>query len=143
MIISKNSKLNLLFKAYGYWIYKTKLTRTQQNTAEMFKDFQFAEVKKTLIAAKDVPYYKALFEQIGFVPERDFKQLSDIEKIPVLTKDIIRKEYKQLINPKYKGVAVEYSTSGSTGQPQKMLLTPYMVAMDKATMDGAYKKQGP
>lgn len=132
MIISKKSKLNLLFKAYGYWIYKNKLTRTQYNTAEMFKDFQFKELKKTLLAARHVPYYKELFSQIGFVPERDFKQLSDIEKIPVLTKDIIRKEYKRLINPNYKGIAVEYSTSGSTGQPQKMLLTPYMVAMDKA-----------
>jgi phenylacetate-CoA ligase len=130
--ISKNSKINLLFKAYGYLIYKRKLVHTQGQTQDSFKDFQFLNVRKTLIAAKDVPYYKALFNEIGFVPERDFKQLSDLEKIPVLTKDIIRREYKQLINPKYKGVAVEYSTSGSTGQPQKMLLTPYMVAMDKA-----------
>lgn len=132
MIISKNSKLNLLFKAYGYWLYKSKLANTQYNTPEKFKAFQLQEVKKTLVSAQDVPYYKNLFQQIGFNPQTDFKQLSDIEKIPVLTKDIIRKEYKNLINPKYSGIAIEYATSGSTGEPQKMLLTPYMVAMDKA-----------
>ncbi|MBS1509699.1 MAG: aminotransferase class I/II-fold pyridoxal phosphate-dependent enzyme [Bacteroidetes bacterium] len=131
-IISKNSKLNLLFKAYGYWLFKKKLSKTQYQTTEQFKNFQLAELKKTLKAAKDVPYYQALFKQINFDPERDFKQLSDLEKIPVLTKEIIRKEYKNLINPKYSGYAIEYATSGSTGEPQKMLLTPYMVAIDKA-----------
>jgi histidinol-phosphate aminotransferase len=132
MIISKNSKINLLFKAYGYWVYKNKLAKTQFNSNEAFKIFQYNEVKKTLLQAQHVPYYKELFNEIGFNVERDFKQLSDIEKIPVLTKDIIRKEYKNLINPNYKGIAIEYATSGSTGQPQKMLLTPYMVAIDKA-----------
>ncbi len=132
MVISKNSKINLLFKAYGYWLFKKKFSRTQYNTAAQFKDFQFKEVKKTLLSARDVPYYKALFAQIGFNPETDFKQLADLEKIPVLTKEIIRKEYKNLINPNYKGIAIEYATSGSTGEPQKMLLTPYMVAIDKA-----------
>lgn len=132
MIISKNSKINLLFKAYGYWVYKNKLAKSQFNSNEAFKIFQYNEVKKTLLQAQHVPYYKELFNEIGFNVERDFKQLSDIEKIPVLTKDIIRKEYKNLINPNYKGIAIEYATSGSTGQPQKMLLTPYMVAMDKA-----------
>ena len=46
MIISKNSKLNLLFKAYGYWLYKRKLANTQYNTLEKFKAFQLSEVKK-------------------------------------------------------------------------------------------------
>ncbi len=132
MIISKKSKINLLFKAYGYWIFKRKLARTQYKTEAEFKIFQYNEIKKTLLEAQNVPYYKALFEQIGFNTEKDFKQLSDLERIPVLTKDIIRKEYKNLINPKYRGIAIEYATSGSTGEPQKMLLTPYMVAMDKA-----------
>lgn len=132
MIISKSSKINLFFKAYGYWLYKRKLSDTQYRTEAAFKDFQYREVKKTLLEARHVPYYKALFAQVGFDPETDFNQLSDLEKIPVLTKDIIRKEYRNLINPRYKGIAVEYATSGSTGQPQKMLLTPYMVAMDKA-----------
>lgn len=132
MIISKSSKINLFFKAYGYWLYKKKLSQTQYRSEEAFRDFQFKEVKKTLLAARHVPYYKKLFAEIGFNPETDFRQLSDLEKIPVLTKDIIRKEYNNLINPKYSGIAVEYATSGSTGQPQKMLLTPYMVAMDKA-----------
>jgi histidinol-phosphate aminotransferase len=132
MIVSKSSKINLLFKAYGFWLYKRKLSGSQYASEEATRNFQYKEVKKTLLSALDVPYYKNLFAEIKFDPDRDFKQLSDLEKIPVLTKDIIRKEYANLINPKYKGIAVEYATSGSTGQPQKMLLTPYMVAMDKA-----------
>ena len=74
MIISKKSKINLLFKAYGYWIFKRKLARTQYKTEAEFKIFQYNEIKKTLLEAQNVPYYKALFEQIGFNTEKDFNR---------------------------------------------------------------------
>ncbi|MBD1397611.1 aminotransferase class I/II-fold pyridoxal phosphate-dependent enzyme [Pontibacter sp. JH31] len=89
-------------------------------------------MKKTLLSAKDVPYYASLFSEIQFNPNYDFNSLEDLQRIPLLKKEIIKKDYRHFVNPKYKGVAVEYSTSGSTGEPMKMLLSPYMVAIDKA-----------
>jgi histidinol-phosphate aminotransferase len=132
MIISKNSKLNLLFKSYGYWIYLSSLRKSQFFPEEYWNEFQMNKLRKTLLSASEVPYYKELFKDIHFDPKHDFNSPGDLEKIPVLTKDIFRKNYKQFVNPKYRGISVEYSTSGSTGEPMKMLLTPYMVAIDKA-----------
>jgi histidinol-phosphate aminotransferase len=132
MKISKNSKLNLLFKSYGYWIYLNSLRKSQYYSNDYWKEFQMKELRKTLLNAGNVPYYQELFKDIHFDPKYDFNSLEDLEKIPILTKDIFRKNYKYFSNPKYKGISVEYSTSGSTGEPMKLLLTPYMVSMDKA-----------
>ncbi|MGD0754907.1 MAG: aminotransferase class I/II-fold pyridoxal phosphate-dependent enzyme [Bacteroidales bacterium] len=132
MKISKNSKLNLLFKSYGYLIYLSYLRKSQFYSEEYWKKFQLNEIRKTLLSAAGVPYYQELFKDIHFNPKYDFKSFADLEKIPVLTKDIFRKNYKQFVNPKYRGISIEYATSGSTGEPMKMLLTPYMVAIDKA-----------
>lgn len=132
MIISKNSKLNLLFKALGYPVNMGFLSKSQYWPQDKIKKKVFDELRKTLINAKSVPYYKALFSDTHFDPEYDFQSVEDLVKIPILTKDIFTRQYKEFINPKYKGIAVEYHTSGSTGQPMKMLLSPYTVAIDKA-----------
>lgn len=81
---------------------------------------------------KKTPYYAKLFKEINFDPNKDFNKLEDITKIPLLSKDVLKEDYKSFINTSYKGVGVEYKTSGSTGKPLTMLLTPFMVAMDKA-----------
>ena len=132
MVINKNNYLNLVFKSYGWYIYKTLLTKTQYYTCEQIKKYQYNNLKKTLIQASKVPYYAEIYNNLGFDPRLDFKKLSDLSILPILTKEIITERYVDLINPTYKSIAIEYSTSGSTGNPMNMLLTPYMVAIDKA-----------
>lgn len=68
-------------------------------------------------AYNTVPYYQELFKKIGFHP-RDIVHLEDIRNIPVLTKDIIRKNQERLISSKFKkGHLLYKTTGGSTGYP--------------------------
>lgn len=99
------------------------LIKRESFSREMIEEYQFSHLKNILIHAKqNVPYYEVLFDKISFDPEK-FSKFSDIEKIPILTKDIIRKNFDRLISRKIvrKGSYMAV-TGGSTGQPLKVLL---------------------
>ncbi len=64
-----------------------------------------------------VPYYTKLFDKLGIKPE-DIKTREDLQKLPILTKQIIRDNYDDLfstVTPSSR--IVKSSTGGSTGQP--------------------------
>ncbi len=94
------------FKRSCYW------------TQKRMEAYQFQKLKKLLTVCQEkIPYYKRLFQEIGFDADRDFQKLSDLEKIPVTTKDNVRKHYIEFLNPDYAGKSMELKTSGSTGEP--------------------------
>ena len=65
----------------------------------------------------NVPFYTKLFDQLGIKPE-DIQTSKDLERLPVLTKQIIRDNYKDMqakgVNP---ARLIKSSTGGSTGTP--------------------------
>jgi phenylacetate-CoA ligase len=65
----------------------------------------------------NVPYYRKVFVERGLVPD-DISTISDLEKLPFLTKEIVRKHKKDLLatNLSTYGAHLD-STSGSTGNP--------------------------
>jgi phenylacetate-CoA ligase len=71
---------------------------------------------------KHIPYYTDLFNNIKLKPV-DIKNLGDIEKIPILTKELVRKNYNRLTNPDFKGKVIHGHTSGSTGKSLRFLLS--------------------
>ena len=65
----------------------------------------------------NVPYYTKIFDRLGLKVE-DIKTREDLQKIPILTKQIIRDNYDDLISKDaYKRVQFKHSTGGSTGVP--------------------------
>lgn len=67
-----------------------------------------------------VPYYQRLFKEVGFQPaEALIDPATSLQKIPVLTKSIIRENFADLITtqPERQNYLSRRSTSGSTGQP--------------------------
>lgn len=86
-------------------------------TTIAIEEFQLQQLKSLLIYCnKNVPYYQSQWEKIGFDPEL-ITHVSDLEKLPVLTKDDVRNHYDDLI-PSFKKVSnIVKSTGGSTGQP--------------------------
>lgn len=107
--------------SFKYWlkIYKKNLYKTP----EAIKREQFELLKSNLIYAFEyIPYYKRVFNDVGFDPYT-FKSEKEMEKIPYLTKEIIRKEFENLyikkISSKYYHL---HTTSGSTGEKLKFLL---------------------
>jgi phenylacetate-CoA ligase len=59
----------------------------------------------------NVPYYKRTFDAIGLLP-KDIQSIDDIQKIPILTKEIIRREGEDLLA---KNTDFRYVKSGKTG----------------------------
>ena len=80
--------------------------------------FQEERLKDILFYSwKNVPYYTKILEEAGAV--RDGKvNLKNFHKIPVLTKDIIRKNFEELKSRDLEKISFIKNTSGgSTGEP--------------------------
>jgi len=68
-------------------------------------------------AAKNVPYYRKLFRQTGFDPER-VRDLSDIRSLPLLDKETVRANTQDLLADNIKSRDRFYHTTGGTmGKP--------------------------
>jgi len=68
-----------------------------------------------------VPYYKELFDSLHIGPD-DIKSKKDLQKIPILTKQIIRENYNKIISGDLANRKVQnHSTGGSTGMPLQYL----------------------
>ena len=101
--------------------YYAAYKKMQWNSLEENKKKQTKRLYALLkYASENIPYYKKIVEKksITFSEETIFE---DIKKLPILTKDIIRKEFESLyrIQPK---ISWYYNTSGgSTGEPTKLI----------------------
>jgi len=86
-------------------------------SAEEVRAKQWTKLKILLEHAyKEVPYYRQLWDEIDLPPSK-INSLDDFEKLPILTKDIVRKEYNNLIASNLIGKTETKATGGSTGQP--------------------------
>jgi phenylacetate-CoA ligase len=96
------------------------LNRIQWLSRGELLDLQCAKLLRLLEYAYEyVPYYRRTFDDVGLQPDDVRRDLSNLNKIPILTKDIIRKNFEELltIEPRRRKQLNKLSTSGSTGQP--------------------------
>lgn len=118
-----------LSKYFGFplqdFVKKTKIINTSKSLEESqywddetIAEYQLEKLRKLIKFAKEnVPYYKKLFTDLNLSPE-DFKELKDINKIPILTKEIVRKERNNLVAVGFdKKVISTGKTGGTTGSP--------------------------
>lgn len=91
---------------------------------EQLLERQWQKLKTVLsVAYESCPYYKELFDSNGMRPE-DVRTPGDFEKIPVLTKAIIRERKKDLLSKRADPRKLsESATAGSTDVPVKFLRT--------------------
>jgi len=86
-------------------------------SSEEVREKQWEKLKVLLEHAyEQVPYYRQLWDGLGLPPSK-INSLDDFSKLPILTKDIVRQEYDNLIAANYRGKSKTKSTGGSTGQP--------------------------
>ena len=105
--------------------YQKRDIRSKVKTLKAFDQLSTNERQKTIqqnlyIICKEasihVPYYRDLFQNIGFNPESILEDIKNIQKIPYLTKEIIQREGNRLLSEKYVRNALhERKTGGSTG----------------------------
>lgn len=86
-------------------------------------EFQEKSLRKLLLHAyKNVPYYAHIFDEVGIVRDSEVCDLSKFNKIPILTKDKIKKNFQSLISKDYdKRKWFYYSSGGTTGEPFKFI----------------------
>lgn len=88
------------------------LQKSQYWDDEKISDYQSLKLRSLIEHAyRNVPYYETLFKSIKLKPS-DIKSIDDIGKIPILTKEIVRKENVRLIA---KGFSLKYVKKGKTG----------------------------
>ena len=104
-------------KRYGFEFSKTfdfLLHSIEWDQSRMI-EYQFEQLKEIIsYAYKETNYYHRLFIDHGINP--NITSFDDVKKIPLLTKDIINKNYNDLICNNYNGKKVTFKTSGSTGK---------------------------
>lgn len=94
------------------------------------KRIQNRKVHKLMKHAYTIPFYRKKFEEVNLTPD-DFHCAEDLSKFPVLTKQEIREWILPTVkaNPKKYKYWNEVTTSGSTGTPLSIYVSPVENAM--------------
>lgn len=109
-------------KRYGEEFNKTYkfITDTLDWNPNKLVEYQLSELKRVVKKCYDnVPYYHKLMIDYGVNP--NIHTFGDINKLPILTKDIVRKNWKDLIDKRYIQSSIRFKTSGSTGEKFQFL----------------------
>ena len=118
----------------GFQLFFQELNKTQWFKPKRLKRFQESKLRVLIKHAYyNVPYYHRIFKERNIRPA-DVKTTEDLKKLPMLTKEDVRKNFDQLIAMNAK----EYKygigkTSGSTGKPLAFLLDQQNREMEYAS----------
>ena len=97
----------------------SRLEATQWLPASELEALQLESLRALLRhAGARVPYYRELFRKIGFDP-RGVRSRADLAELPILTRDVVRERYGDLISTLHRGKNIRKGTSGTTGEPLK------------------------
>jgi len=94
------------------------LKKSQQWTQEQLKIYQEEKLSNFITHAyKNVEYYKRLFDRFDLKPQ-DISSIEDLQKLPFLTKELVKENFKGLIAKNFPKYKLRYlTTGGSTGTP--------------------------
>ena len=120
MINWRKSIIGAALRMSGYPAFKILrfLKSIEYKSPDELQKLQDEKLRALLLHAyKNVPYYNKILAEAGVVKNEDII-LENFHRIPVLTKEIMRREGKNLYSGDYKKRGWYYKTSGgSTGEP--------------------------
>jgi phenylacetate-CoA ligase len=96
-----------------------RLERSQWQPREEREQQDLFALRQLLsYAGNHVPYYRELFRKHRFEPLA-VRSRADLAELPLLTREIVRERYEDLVDPAHRGDNIKKGTSGSTGKPLK------------------------
>ena len=115
MEFSQGTKIQKYLK----WLEKTQWWKPSE-----IKELQDKKLRALIRHAyENVPYYHKLFRKLHLKPD-DIKEEEDLQKLPILRKEDIRKNFSELLARDFKRWKPKLNaTSGSTGEPLKYYLS--------------------
>lgn len=118
------------------------LQKTKSLNVDELNAYQNDKLRKIILHAyNNVPYYSRLFNSLKIHP-RDIQTQADLEKLPILTKEDIKKDPDSFIAKGYKGKIVKGSTGGSTGKPLRYIMSDEDYSMGAALLLRGYEFAG-
>lgn len=103
----RNLSGEIRFLASSEWLSEKELYDLQNNKLKLLIEHCY----------RNVPYYKRVFDNLGITPN-DIQTREDLSKLPILTKQIIKENFNDLISSDIKSrKQIDGSTGGSTGIP--------------------------
>jgi phenylacetate-CoA ligase len=99
---------------------RSKVRVLESQAALPFSDRKRSAAKRLAAvlkhAGEHVPYYRELYARVGFDPAKVERDPAYVQRLPYLTKDIVRQEGKRLLSDKAADCALhKRKTGGSTG----------------------------
>lgn len=100
------------------FFYYKLIKKMQGYSSKEIENWQNRKLQELIHHAyQNTQYYRELFDELKISPN-DVKTISDLERIPILTKEIIKKNRQKLIPTNLEAIGHKYSsTGGSSGDP--------------------------
>jgi phenylacetate-CoA ligase len=114
------------------------LVRNQWKPYDELKYDQESQLRHLIeFAYESVPYYRNLFKSLGLSP-KDVRTIEDLEKLPTLTKNIIKEHREELKPVNLQSIKhYDWATGGSTGTPMR-----YRISKNDRFLGGAILYRG-
>jgi len=111
--------------------YLGELKESQWYDSRALEQIQLRKLALLLGHAKsNIPYYQKILKNID---TESVSSLRDLQQIPILTKELLKENFNQLLYPEAKGI-VKKTTGGSTGNP----VTIYKTGISDGAANAAY-----
>lgn len=128
---------NLLFplqetlKKHNTLVIRKAMEESQWWSPEKLEQYRLERLRSLLLKVqKNVPYYRDCFTSLDFSPQ-NVSSLADLNKLPLLTKTVIRTEGDRMKSEVAKGLA-RFNTGGSSGEPLIFFIGTERVSHDVA-----------
>jgi len=124
------------------WGVYQELKESEFSPPEELLRLQLEKAKEFLcFAGKNSPYYRVLFQDIGFTPE-NIQCIEDVRKIPICDKKILIGENEKIHAQYFFPKKFEAETSGTSGAALKFSKNERWDSTNRATMMRAYDWYG-
>ena len=134
---------DLYYTYRGIRLYNKILKKSCYWPRHKIENYQFEKLKGLLLECYNcIPYYKQLFDNISFDPRINFNELSDLSRLPILSKEFAKENKEVFINQKYVKNSINFKTSGSTGVPFEILVHPNQWIMEQGVVWRHWKWAG-
>jgi len=126
---------------FRYWLGFLK--ETEKWERDRFESYQVAQLSDMLIhAGRNVPYYRTIFGEHGFKPER-VQTLDDLKALPYVDKETVRDNIEDFLADNIPRKSLfRKTTSGSTGIPLALYSDKEAEEKHWATAVYAWSKMG-
>ena len=120
-----------------YETYQQEFRELDQLSTTELKAWQDEKLHELIWDAYDnVPYYHDLFRSLKLTPD-DIRSQEDLYKLPVVTKDIVKRDYTRFFNQRVpRSQILNAYTAGTTGNPFRLYFNRDVLAHNYAMYHG-------